>query len=291
MQIPQGGHASRLEDAIATLRECVHLSEREPRPDTHTLVEVRNLETPEATSALGTYLTGIVAGLVAVDRRITEQYLVTDDGDQQLRIEVEQIIGASNQLTGNFRDTRRNPWIAECLAHVFLMLAGEDPGVCVPGHIWAMTVPHDKVTQQGLDLVAVYEEEDGPSLCIGESKASEQWAADHLNDSIRLFRDVDDRKRDFQIRVTLINSLGAHIPEAVREAVPGMFWRDRRLYLPVIGHADNSDFNASSARPQTFGALTVPLERRRCVSVALADFHHFFDDVAIAMRDAVDAFA
>jgi hypothetical protein len=52
------------------------------------------------------------------------------------------------------------------------MIAGDEPGLCVPGRVWAATVPHDKVSKQGLDLVAVYDEEGLPALCVGESKAS-----------------------------------------------------------------------------------------------------------------------
>ena len=94
----------------------------------------------------------------------------------------------------------------------------------------------DRTSRQGFaagaDLVAVYEEDSLPALCVGESKASAMWAGQHLNKSIALFREIDARDRDYQIRVVLINSLEAHLPDAVRASVPGMFWRDRRLYLP-----------------------------------------------------------
>jgi hypothetical protein len=171
------------------------------------------------------------------------------------------------------------------------MIAGDAPGLCVPGRIWAATVPHDKVSKQGLDLVAVYDDAGFPALCIGESKASRLNAGRHLNSSIRLFRDVDARQRDYEIRVTMINSLDAHVPEDLRSQVPGMFWRDRRLYMPVIGFEGGSGFDATTNRPNTFGLLLVAVDRRRCVSLDLGNYYGFFDDVADAMRAAIDVYA
>jgi hypothetical protein len=291
VNIPAGERAARLGEAVAVLAGAAVLDEYEPCPGSHIVIRVTGLESDEAVGALGTYLTGLIAGLVAVDLSITERYvgaLPEDAG--QLRSEVERVIGTSNDVADHFRDTRRNPWIAECLAHVLLMIAGGEPGPCVPGRIWAVTLPHDKVSQQGLDLVAVYEDDSLPALCIGESKASELSAAPHLNRSIRLFREIDARDRDYQIRVVMINSLEAHLPAELREQVPGMFWRDRRLYMPVIGYSAVSDFDPTTNRPTTFGELLVALDRRRCVAIALNDFHTFFDGVSDAMRAAVDAY-
>lgn len=277
--------------ALDGLRNALTLDVHQPTPGSHAVIHISGIETDQAVADLATYLVGVIASVVAVDLSITERYLgAGPDYAAQLRREVERVIGATNQVTDGFRDTRRNPWVAECLAHLLLIIAGEQVGLCVPGRVWAATVPHDKVSKQGLDLLAVYDDGGQPSLCIGESKASALHAGHHLNASIRLFREVDDRERDYEIRTMMINSLETHIPAELREQVPGMFWRDSRLYMPVIGYEAGSGFNPTTDRPNTFGRLLVTVDRRRCVSIALGDFHAFFDAVANKMRDAITTY-
>jgi hypothetical protein len=281
-----------MREAVEALAGRLALDLHNPCPGSHTLIRVGEIEAAEAVDALGMYLVGMIAGVVAVDLSVTERYLgIGSEFRAELRAEVERVIGASNAITNGFRDTRRNPWIAECLGHLLLMIAGDETGLFVPGRVWAATVPHDKVSKQGLDLVAVYDDEGLPALCIGESKASHTHAASHLNSAVRLFREVDLRQRDYEIRVTMINSLDAHIPADVRDRVPAMFWRDRRLYMPVIGFSAGSAFDPTTDRPATFGRLLVTLDRRRCVAVSLNDFYGFFNRVADAMRAAVACYA
>ena len=291
MNIPAGQRAALMADALESLGNRLTLEVHEPPPGSHVVIRVTGIEADEAISNLGTYLVGIVAGVVAVDLSISERYLGEgSDFATQLQREIERVVGATNALTDGFRDTRRNPWIAECLAHLLLMISGEVPGLCVPGRVWAATVPHDKVSKQGLDLLAVYDDQGRPALCIGESKASALNAAHHLNASIRLFREVDARERDYEIRMTVINSLETHIPEELRDEVPGMFWQDSRLYMPVIGFSGGSGFDATTDRPTSFGTLLVDVDRRRCISIGLDDYHGFFDKVADAMRGAIPSY-
>ena len=139
-----------MEEAIAALAGRLALDVHSPCPGSHTVIRVADLESVEA---LGRYLVGLIAGVVAVDLIVSERYLgVGPDFAAELRAEVEQVVGASNAITDGFRDTRRNPWIAECLGHLMLMIAGDDPGLCVSGRVWAATVPHDKVSKQGSTL-------------------------------------------------------------------------------------------------------------------------------------------
>ena len=57
--------------------EC--LSVHDPRPASHTLIRVDAIEAPEEVRALGTYLVGIIAGVVAIDLSISERYLASVD--------------------------------------------------------------------------------------------------------------------------------------------------------------------------------------------------------------------
>jgi hypothetical protein len=289
--VPRAARLRTVAEALAVLRNAIDLEQHDPCPGSHTVVRAAGIERLDVAVALGTYLVGVVAGAVSVDLTLSDRYLGEDlDELDQLRREVERAVGSSNDVTTTFKENRRNPWIAECLGHLLLMVAGDEPGLCVPGRVWAATVPHDKVSQQGLDFVAVWEDEELPALCVGECKASESNGGAHLNASIRLFREIDDRARDQQIRVVVINSLEQQMPPEIRDAVPGMFWRDRRLYLPVISYSSASSFNPVTNRPTTFGALLVAVDRRRCVAIPLGDYCTFFDTVADAMRFSIELF-
>jgi hypothetical protein len=292
MGTPEGVRRQIMEDTIEALRSAAEFTEHAPGLTSHTLITVGGLEAPEAIAALGTFLTGLIAGAVTIDMRVIELLLGSGpEYAEELDRELTAVLGADNDsITPSFREDRRDPWIGECLAHALLVIHRGEPGLCVPALVRAVTLPHDKPSQQGLDLVAIYEEDGGPGLCVGESKASENWAGQHLSRSVGLFREIDESKRNYQIRSVVLNTLFANVNPELQGKMEHLFWEDRRLYLPLIGYSAASDFNPASERPQTLGVLSVPQNRRRLVVIPLESYPSFFDGVADAMRAAVERF-
>jgi hypothetical protein len=291
MGVSQGVRQLFVEQAIsdlkATLVFCVH----EPTPATHEVITVSGAATEAGTLAFGRYLTALVAGAVTVDLRVVEQLLGEGANyEAELRRELEAILGTSNDsISQSFREDRRNPWIAEALAHALVIVSRGEVGFCIPALVHAVTLPHDKPSQQGLDLVAVYTaNEDPPGLCVGESKASENFPDQHLSKSMQLFREIDDSKRNYQIRTVVLNTLFANVPAAVRSRMVELFWEDRRVYMPVISYSTGAGFTPTTDRPKTFGSLKVPIDDRRFVVLPLENYHDFFDAVAESMRAAVE---
>lgn len=259
-----------------------------PPPDSHVVVTVSGLEDADAISALGVYLTALVANVVAIDLSLADRLLGAGaDAEEQLRSDVHELIGDSNAISSSFREDQRNPWIAEGIAHLLVALPVEGPGPCVPGMVHALTLPHEKSSQQGLDTVAIYDAEDMLlAVCIGEAKASERLAGVHLGRSVKLFRSIDAGSREHSIRST-INMLSAYLRADVRDRVVPSFWKEQRMYMPVIGYKSDCGFQPTQNRPATLGSLAVPSTNRRLVTLSLQNFHQFFDDVADAMHAAI----
>jgi hypothetical protein len=235
--------------------------------------------------------------VVGINLQLADRLLGIDaDAAAQLEADVERLIGPSNvigepgepdTITEDFRDDYRNSWIAEGIGHLAVCLPEEGPGPCIPGLVHALTLPHHKSSQQGLDAVAIYDEDDEIlAASIGEAKASAAHPSNHLNRAMILFRAIDAGSREHEIRA-MINMLSGYLRPEVRDRVVASFWRDHRMYLPVVSYAAGNTFSPAQNRPATFGQLKVPRDRRRLVVLPLSNFHEFFDRVADSMRDAV----
>jgi hypothetical protein len=275
--------------ALADLRERLSVTVTDPGPQTHVVLSVAHLEDPESIRALGIYLTGLVANVVQIDLTLVDRLLgIEIDATAQLTEDVHSLIGASNAVSSTFRDNLRNPWLAEGIAHLLVSLPEQAPGPCIPGRVHVLTLPHDKASQQGLDTVAVYDEEDNAlAVCIGEAKASERFPGLHLGRSVKLYREIDQGVREYQIR-TVVNMLAGYLEPDVKERVVPFFWQGKRLYLPTIAYLDACGFTPDQNRPRSLGTLLVPADRRRLIVVPLADFHVFFDQLANAVRAAIE---
>jgi hypothetical protein len=167
-----------VESALTTLRDRITVEEEPEGPDSHVVVRVTGLEEPDCREALGVYLTGLVANVVRIDLQLANVLLgVGADADAELSKDVERLIGASNvvddtntpvagTITSDFRDDFRNSWIAEGIGHALVSLPETTPGPCIPGVLHALTLPHHKSSQQGLDAVAIYDDEDFLALQV-----------------------------------------------------------------------------------------------------------------------------
>jgi hypothetical protein len=282
-----------METAVDTLRAKIQLTVDDPGPVSHSVIVASGFEDPDAVTSFAVYLTGLVAGIVQVDLRfLAELCGEGEDYGQALQAMIQEVVLESNDpdvLDDHTRTHYRDPWIAECLAHVVLMLARGAAGPCVPAVVQAMTVPHAKVTQSGFDLVALYDP-DAPALCIGESKSSEDAPQDQLGKAVRLFREIDDGARNREIIHVVTGTLRGSLPQQVQERLYEFFWNDRRMYLPLIGYAAGCAFNPGAERTTTLGALQASGDLCRLVVVPLENYRAFYNGVASGMRAATAEF-
>lgn len=276
-----------LSEALDILAAAVTFSPAVPSTS-HVVVRVDGLEVPEVPVALGRYLVGAVAGAVGLDARLSEQLLARGvDRQEEIRREVARLIGATNAFPSaddrRFRDTRRNAWIGEGVAHTLLMLSAMRETPCVDGQVQALTAVHPTTTRQGLDSVSAYVQAGVLGIAIGESKSTCSHASENLGDAIGLFAQIEQGEYQQDLRRELSAFRHVLSPELAIQLRDSL-WTDNASYLPMIVHQD--PYNFMNTRPNLAG-LAQPLERRRVIVVQLAQFHAFFDAVANAMRAAV----
>jgi hypothetical protein len=279
-----------VEAARTALEQQLSITNREPNPTSHRCAIVSDFDDDEQVEALGIYLTGLIAQLVKVDLEVSAWLFGENPAAiETLRANVDRTVGASNELSDFERVYRRDPWIAEAIGHLLIGAARNGPTECLDGRLHALSLLHMVVSEQGLDLIGVYECDNGSvGLSITEAKASESNGQAQLQRAVELFQALDDRKRDLDL-LQALNSFQAYIPQDLLDRVAAAVWTDTRSYSPCIAFSDG--FNPESDRPLTLGRLRPPRSDRRLISVELSSYRRFFDDVADAMRRAVGEFS
>lgn len=274
-----------IQTAIRTITDGVTVT-RDPRPSHHASV-VSGLEDAPVIEALGIYLAGCVGTAIRVDLEIALDLLGNQPNEvAQLRRSVESIIGADNNVNENFKETRRDPWITEGIAHLCAMLSRDHVNLGPPGRIEAVTLVHPDVTEHGLDQLAIFHEAPVLGVSIGEAKASDQDIGGNLTEAAVKFREVEIGIHDPDIRTT-INYLRGSLPQALQSLITQTFWSDRRTFQAYAAYPVNDGFDHRRARP-ALGALNGAPDTVNVVCLALDDYSQFFDDVADAIREAVE---
>ncbi|WP_143861369.1 hypothetical protein [Nocardia amikacinitolerans] len=137
-----------IEDSISDIARRVAVRELR-HPTSHTAIIAEGLEQPEVTLALGRYLVAVLAGLVDIDARLSTALLGTGiDAQQELAATISELIGDTNTFVQEsetkFRDTRRNAWIAEGVAHALLVVRARQNSDLLAGPVHALKEQHSK---------------------------------------------------------------------------------------------------------------------------------------------------
>jgi hypothetical protein len=227
-------------------------------------------------------IVGIAQG-VGIDLKIAHSLGITCE-KESVRVNADTInqVGESNDVSAKFKTDSRDPWITESIAHLFALHSGYFPDLIPFGAIAALTPIHIDAKDHGLDLLAIHVGEPDILLSIGESKASEKNASNHVGDAARLFREIDDGLRDSEIRQK-VNVLSHCLSKNHQDSLALAFWKDERVYLALVGYCVNSAFSPSAARP-TLGALGPGKERVRLVAISLQNYKGYFDQMAEKIR-------
>lgn len=269
---------------------AVHLVLRKvDGPSTHVAIVAEGLEDSEVPRALGRYLVGVVAGAVEDDATLSEQLLaVAPDSRVEVRNVVMKLVRNNNDFGTSakirFRDRVRNPWIAEGIGHALLLVRQRQITVCLDGDVCALKQPHFDPRRQGLDLIAIYDADGFPAVAIGEAKASANHGAARLREASVFFREIDAGRRGPEIR-SEIRALKHVLPNDLLVGIVDGFWRERCCYLPLIVHSANID---EASDHSGLAGLKPPPVSRKLLALKLNAFHPFFDDVANAVRAALD---
>ena len=275
----------RAAEAIERIRSDVKIDCVDPQPPSHWGVLISSIDTDDCMGSIGVYATALIAQIVGVDLVLSDALIGNRPAfTETLTLNVERTIGPNNELDDDFRRYQRDPWITEALGHLLFALAKDVASDCVPGPVRALTLPHTQVREQGLDLVGVFELDDGNvGICITESKASETNAGSQLAKAAKLFRALDDGERDADV-LQALNLFRGYLAPNIRDALPDAMWTGERSYAPLLSFRTN--FDPATARESTLGRLAPPVDRRRVIAVELQNYRAFFDGVADGMRAA-----
>lgn len=277
-----------IEEALRDIASRISLREAES-PSSHTVVVASGLDDASVAASLARYAVGFLAGWVAKDATISARLGMKGvDKREELRALVDRIVLVPADMNPeeleHWRQTSRDPWIAEVLTHALLVIHRGVVSDCLQGEVVALLRPHPLPKRQGLDSVAIYRDGDLAVIAIGETKATKHRGSDELTHACDMFDAVDDGAMGPDLR-DAIDLLADVLPSDLIEQVSDDLWREQRCYLPAIVH--EAEFNAALHR-ERLERLVPPVARKRVLVLRLADFTAFFDNVAVQMPAMID---
>jgi hypothetical protein len=277
-----------IEEALSTIAACL-LCEAQPSPDSHTVIKVTGVDSPEVPAALARYAVALLAGWVEQDATIAARLALQgverrpEVGKLVDRVALPRADFDADQLD-HWKRTWRNAWIAEVLTHALFVIHRDTTSDFLTGGVLALLRPHPLPKRQGLDSVAIYGEADIAVMAIGETKATAEHASTQLNNACGMFDSVEEGLYGPDLR-NAIDVLGALLPDAMQAQVTEALWRKHRCYLPAIFH--ESQFDASASRDR-LAVLEPVASRKRVVVCEIPEFEAFFDAVADAMPTVIE---
>jgi len=277
-----------IEESLDMIAECV-CCEKQPSPDSHTVIEVTGMDEPEVPEALARYAVAFLAGWVEQDATIAARLAIQGvEKRPEVAKLVDRIVAPGANLNAeqieNWKQTWRNAWIAEVLTHALFVIHRTRTSDFLQGEVLALLRPHPLPKRQGLDSVAIYGEEEVAVMTFGETKATADNASALLTSACDMFDGVEEGLHGPDIR-NAIDVLGAVLPSPMKSQIGEALWRKNRCYLPAIFH--QAVFDASSSR-ERLAVLPPVAARKRVLVCQIADFEAFFGAVATAMPNVVD---
>jgi hypothetical protein len=281
--------AALVEAALATFSRAVTL-EQGSSPDSHLVLHARGVDCQEAIDSIGAYLIACLAGAVRVDTGLAARILSSAvDPKEDLRRRALARLQPASSLTGqeaeNWLVRRRNPWITEGLAHALLCVAGRQALGCVDGQAAAVKPLHPQVSQQGLDVIAIYTDKNANLfLAVGESKASKDRPSQELTNAAGFFGMLERGERDGDLVADLL-ILEPVLDPGTLDGVGAALWADSRTYVPLVAHG--TSYDAKDHR-EVLAGLRPAREHKRVLLISLEDFDGYFAGVADAALRAID---
>src|SRR5689334_3819974 len=277
-----------IEECLADI--AAHIDCREqPSPDSHTVIEVIGIDDAGVALGLARYAVGFLAGWVQRDATIAARLHVEGvENKPEVVALAERVVTPDPDLSPEslaiWKQTSRDPWLAEVLTHALFVIHRDKISAFLAGGVLALIRPHPHPNRQGLDSLAIYDDQEVAVIAIGETKATRDNASAELTNACGMFDQVDAGLFGPDLR-DAIDLMGDVLPAHLQDQVSDALWRKNRCYLPAIFH--QCDFDASNPR-ERLQRLEPPRERKRVLLCQISDFGSFFDAVADAIPAVIE---
>jgi len=194
---------------------------------------------------------------------------------------VVSIVGPEeNSLSKKQISTRRNPWIAEALWHLCMAVSQQRVELHPPGKVLAVTLPHVKTTDPGLDLAVLFHDGATHGLSVIETKAYENDVGAAMVSCIGFFGQIDGGLHNPRLR-QVVSMLRAELADQAH--ISDGLWKNRRCYLPNV-HYDNANPIDWAAERTDFAPLVPGPANIFVMPHAITGFSQFFTQIADQMR-------
>lgn len=239
-----------------------------------------------AKHAIAVYLVGLRACAVDAALNIRAQIEDTTRDRNELITNVLSIVGKHNRsLTPQQKQDERNPWIAEGIWHLCMLISTNRPEIHPLGLVIALNYPHVSTKDHGVDVVTIYETKMSFGLSIIESKAYKLDPNGAISSAVEFFRAVDRDEHALRIRQT-IQIMRTSLSKGLQNRISGSFWERQRAYLPNPHYDSNCRINWKNTRP-SLKSLSPGKENIIIMPHIITNFDHFFNQIADEMRSVV----
>jgi hypothetical protein len=250
---------------------------------THRVLIVSGWSASKATiEAIATYLVGLVMDSITSVLKVRANFLDTTDDRAEILRNVERLSGTTSApLTADKKQDERNPWIAEGIWHLCLLLSSRRPEFHAPGRVIALDQPHVRAKDHGFDVLAIYRSGSSFGVSFVESKAYEKDPNGAINKSVEFFKEVDNKQHDERARKAM-SAMRGLLTQQEQDQVSVSLWKEARAYVPNPHYDAQYSPKWHHAR-SSFKDLHVPAERIVIMPHEIQGFSAFFDQIASEM--------
>ncbi|MBV6505492.1 MAG: hypothetical protein ILNGONEN_01054 [Syntrophorhabdaceae bacterium] len=271
-----------MQEAIEYLAKTIRYEIQEA--DTHKVIVVSGWNNSDLTrQAIAKYLVGLRA--CAIDAALNIRAHLANSRSDRLEIlsNVEEIIGSSERpLSPEQIETERNPWMAEGIWHLCLVIAANKTSLHPPGKIIALDRVHIAAKDHGFDLIAIYESQRFFGISIVETKAYLDRPNQAINHAVAFYKEIDNEQHNLRIRQNVENMRVA-LPKKKQNLISPSFWKQIRSYIPNPHYDAKKSMCWTNCRP-SFKELIPDKNHIIVMPHIIKGFTNFFDSIAAEMR-------
>ena len=279
----------RIEDATKLAIECLQnsLQFSISESETHRTLTILGLNDSDDTrQVIANYLVGLRA--CAVDAALNIKSHLENTAEDRLEVihNVIAIVGNDNsELSEDQKQDERNPWIAEGIWHLCMVIAARRVDFHPFGSVISVDYAHVASKDHGLDGLVMYENNNLFGLSIIESKAYRDDPNRAINNAVGFYREIDSGKHDLRVRQS-VQIMRTALPQDMQSRISGSFWKRERSYLPNPHYDASINMEWTNPRP-SFRDLSLGRQNLIIMPHVIFEFDNFFDQIADAMRTFV----